>query len=252
LLTAIVINIIIPTACPPHRDPRKDLHQGRWRLHLVQLPKRLGHIRCGYDAPGSISRDLDRNCMPHRERKNYFTEEWPVGEEQAKSSDGGLALLRTCRQIHRECSELLYANNVFDVNHPQTLAFLERTIRPNRLATIKYLQLTWKRAQNPIDPKPAELEVKEPDSSMTPDGIHTWWWACKMITERMAGLRTLKVKITANYWHATRNFTNYSHATQLYTIYSHATRLLALTLHATLLLALTPHATLLLALILRT
>jgi hypothetical protein len=36
--------------------------------------------------------------------------------------------------------------------------------------------------------------------------------------------------ITANYWHATRNFTYYSHATQLYTIYSHATPLLALTL----------------------
>jgi hypothetical protein len=50
------------------------------------------------------------------------------------------------------------------------------------------------------------------------------------------------IDLTANYWHATRNFTYYSHATPL----------LALTPHATLLLALALHATLLLALILRT
>ena len=36
--------------------------------------------------------------------------------------------------------------------------------------------------------------------------------------------------LTANYSHATQNFTYYPHATQLYTIYSHATLLLALTL----------------------
>jgi hypothetical protein len=57
---------------------------------------------------------------------------------------------------------------------------------------------------------------------------------------------------TANYWHATRNFTNYSHATRLLALTPNATLLLALTPHATLLLALTPHATLLLALILCT
>jgi hypothetical protein len=38
-------------------------------VHLVQLPKRLGHIRCDYDAPGHIGHDIDRNCMSHKEKK---------------------------------------------------------------------------------------------------------------------------------------------------------------------------------------
>jgi len=174
-------------------------------VHLVQLPKRLGHVRCGYDAPGSIGHDMDRNCIPYGERKNYFIEEWPVSEAEAKSDDGGLALLRTCRQVYRECIELLYETNVFDVNHPQTLAFLGRTIRPNRLTAIRSLQLTWKRAGYSADPNPAHLEAKEPDSSMNPDRIHTWWWACKIITEQMTGLRILKVKLIMGNSHLYRS-----------------------------------------------
>lgn len=118
------------------------------------------------------------------EKGKTISEEWPVREEQARSDDGGLALLQTCRQVYRECIELLYSQNTFDVNHPQTLAFLERTIRPNRLAAIRSLQLSWKRAAYPRDTKPADLEVKEPHSDLNPDGIHTWWWAYRVHLRR--------------------------------------------------------------------
>jgi hypothetical protein len=50
------------------------------------------------------------------------------------------------------------------------------------------------------------------------------------IFETYVGTFASRLMITANYSHATQNFTYYSHATQLYTNYSYATQLLALTL----------------------
>ncbi len=109
-----------------------------------------------------------------------------MGEADARSDDAGLGLLRTCRQIYREGIGLLYAANVFDVNHPQTLLFLSRTIRPYRLATIRSLQISFpgcglRLGYGSIDDPTLE----------EPDNLKTWVATCNVITKRMPRLKSL-------------------------------------------------------------
>jgi hypothetical protein len=116
----------------------------------------------------------------------YWAGEPPVGREDDISDDGGLALLQTCRQIYNECIGLLYTTNVFDINHPQTLVFLAKTIIPQRLAMIRTLQVSFPGVGLPrgygsiIDPRLQE-----------PDGIATWVEMCNVISTKMTGLKSL-------------------------------------------------------------
>jgi hypothetical protein len=156
-------------------------------VHLVQLPKRLGHIRCNPRAScDDANWHRKRECIPPGKRKTYWVGEPLVSEEDARSDDGGLGLLRACRQIYRECIGLLYTSNTFDVNHPQTLVFLARTIRPNRLAAIRSLQISFpgsglRRGYGSID----DRTLKKPDD------LKTWVAMCKIITNQMTGLKSL-------------------------------------------------------------
>src|SRR6202035_3692439 len=81
-------------------------------IHLVQLPRRLGHFCC---YPGASSEDekyhRTRTCIPPGKRKTYWAGEHLVEEEDARSDDGGVGFLRTCRQVYRECIGLLYSTN---------------------------------------------------------------------------------------------------------------------------------------------
>jgi hypothetical protein len=156
-------------------------------LHLVQLPKRLGHIRCN---PGTSPDEGDyhrkRECIWPEQRKTYWADEPLVCEKDARSDDGGLALLKSCRQIYQECIGLLYSANTFDINHPQTLLFLARTIRPHRLAAIRSLQISFagnglRRGYGSIDDPTLE----------EPDDLKTWVDMCNVITTQMTGLKSL-------------------------------------------------------------
>jgi hypothetical protein len=155
-------------------------------IHLVQLPKRLGHICC---YPNLTSEDekyhRTRTCIVPGKRKTYWAGEPLVEEVDARSDDGGLGLLRSCRQIYRESVGLLYSTNTFDVNHPQTLLFLARTIRPHRLAAIRSLQISFpgnglRLGYGSID------SVKD-----EPDDLKTWVDMCNVITTQMTGLKSL-------------------------------------------------------------
>jgi len=152
------------------------------------------NMRCDYDAPGHMI------AIAYRIRKERTT--LPRNGQSVMNMRGLLMVdLLYCEPVGSECSGMLYITNIFDANHPQTLAFLERTIRPNRLTTIRSLQLTWKWAYYPIDPKPADLAVREPDSSMTLDGILMWLWSVKIIAQQMIELRNLKVRVKMREWH---------------------------------------------------
>jgi hypothetical protein len=161
---------------------------GRKLIHLVQLPKRLGHLCC---YPGSSAEDgkwhRTRQCIAPKRRKTYWAGEALVEESDARSDDGGLGLLRSCRQIYRESIGLLYSTNTFDVNHPQTLLFFARTIRPYRLAAIQSLQISFpgsglRLGYGSID------SIKD-----VPDDLQTWLDMCNIITTKMTGLKSLSL-----------------------------------------------------------
>lgn len=109
-----------------------------------------------------------------------------MSKEEERSDDGGLALLQTCRQVYRECIGLLYTTNVFDVNHPQTLLFLARTILPQRLAMIRTLQVSFPGVGLPR----GYASINDP-RLQEPDGIDTWVEMCNIISTQMTGLRSL-------------------------------------------------------------
>jgi hypothetical protein len=156
---------------------------GNGILHLIQLPKRLGHIRCTTLDSTLPHGDLTRACFWPSPVQYYRHGELMNPEAR---SDGCLALLQTCRQIYNEASRILYRTNTFDANHPQTLLFLARTLRPERLESIRYLQLTWS----------GRLPMIENDADKEPDDLKTWEDMWDTVGERMSGLRSLKLKLT--------------------------------------------------------
>jgi hypothetical protein len=115
---------------------------GNGVLHLVQPPKRLGHIRCTRrDALSADNRhfDLSRACFSAGVQTYHRCEI----SDPPTSIDVCTALLKTCRKVYREAVDILYNTNSFDINHPTTLHFFARTMRPQGLKSIRYLQITW-------------------------------------------------------------------------------------------------------------
>jgi hypothetical protein len=154
-------------------------------IHLVQLRQRLGHLNC-YPSASSNDACRKRECIEPGKRKTYWAAEPLVSDEDARSDDGGLGLLKSCRQCYRECIGLLYSTSIFDINHPQTLVFFARTIRPHRLAAIRSLQISFpgsglRLGYGSIDDPTLE----------EPDGLKTWVDMCNVITNQMTGLKSL-------------------------------------------------------------
>ncbi len=178
-------------------------------VHLVQLPKRLGHIRCTHSSSSTeTGYDFGRLCIPHLMRQRYHNGEPLIYTRDAKSSDGGLALLQTCRQIYRECVALMYTTNTFDVNHPQTLLFLGRTIIPARLAMIRSLQVSWYGLHLPHGLGSGSSSVFHLNERSMPDDVATWVKMCTIIVTQMTGLRSLKIKIEKDATYANQFWKN--------------------------------------------
>jgi hypothetical protein len=124
------------------RLPREVLHQiivevlgpGNGVLHLVQLRKRLGHLRCSKGFEGERHYDMSRECFPDGRVPTYERGDL---SSPPRTTHNCISLFLTCREVYCETVEILYSTNTFDVNHPQTLLFLARTIRPRRLESIR-------------------------------------------------------------------------------------------------------------------
>ncbi|KAH6681471.1 hypothetical protein B0J14DRAFT_215762 [Halenospora varia] len=188
------------------RELREQIYNecfGYSLVHLTQLPKRLGHTKCNHKPdhirPGVYSNhfhDHLRECIPPV-RNPYYNFMNAGGEEFLVRhyhgiepvdwnghSDGGVAILQTCRQVYNEAIDVLYTTNTFDVNHPQTLIFLERTIRPIRLASIQNLQITWH-----IPPGYSNVPIR------CPDDLATWTAMWVIAGTKMTGLQRLKLNM---------------------------------------------------------
>ncbi|KAL8931076.1 MAG: hypothetical protein Q9208_000179 [Pyrenodesmia sp. 3 TL-2023] len=104
---------------------------GSKRIHIVRKGKHIAHIRCKCLE----ETDFTRECRPgatgthEGDSKISFT------------SNGNVALLRTCRQIYTEAIEIMYSSNTFDFDHQDLFLFFARSILPQRLARIRNLHL---------------------------------------------------------------------------------------------------------------
>ena len=154
-------------------------------LHLVQLPKRLGHVRCCSTLSAT---DARRSCIL------AYRGPGPIAQPaDIKLSSLDLALLQSCRQIYTEAVDVIYATNLFDLDDVSTLLYLSQTIRPQRLAAIKYLQLTWELLWAPF----SIPETKDP--FLFPNDDATWVTFWRLIETQMPGLLELTFVVHAMY-----------------------------------------------------
>ena len=110
--------------------------EGHSVFHIVSLYRRVGHVRCSL-AHGT---DIERRCIYNRH--NFF----PIFSDKVGDinlSNINLGLLQTCRQMYCEAIKLLYSTNTFDFAHPENFTSFARTVRPQRLAAITSVQISW-------------------------------------------------------------------------------------------------------------
>lgn len=139
-------------------------------LHLIQVPRRIAHVRCRREKFS----DPLRECRPALRT--------PLNPRLCQVSNGNLALLKTCRQIYRESIEVLYACNAFDVNDLTTFVFFARSILPQRLASITALHLSWDLTSN----------VWRHGHVNNHQVWKTFW---RVVAEEMHGLRDLVLRL---------------------------------------------------------
>jgi hypothetical protein len=177
-------------------------------IHLVQRRGRLGHIRCKKDNmqpfPHNLndqSYDIERRCISPCQLScrhspigqiPYILESVACKTLHPPRSESCLSVLRTCRQLYSEGIDMLYSTNVFDADDEETVLFLAKTIRPQRLKTIKHLQILAK------DPWPysdiTELNPHYYEDAI--EGAPLWVECCKLIGSQMTGLESLTVRIS--------------------------------------------------------
>lgn len=200
---------------------------GNGLLHLIQLPRRLGHIRCGLkldhyeDCQKGRFCDMYRQCFrPEFDSQPSF-DDIPSYHYNCESTEprrrtpGCLALLQACRRLYLDALPILYQSNTFDINHPQTLLFLARTLRPRRLETIRSLQVSWQnvRADSHLGRdhditgrtfgpshlfngamQTIRLSPRE-DAHRAPDDMKTWAKMWDIIGVQMNGLQHLMLQL---------------------------------------------------------
>ncbi|KAL8762371.1 MAG: hypothetical protein Q9184_001633, partial [Pyrenodesmia sp. 2 TL-2023] len=102
------------------------------RVHIVRKSKHIAHVRC---KCLDIETDFTRECRPGANGT------YKGDSKIAFTSNGNVALLRSCRQIYVEAVEIMYSSNTFDFDHQDLFLLFARSILPQRLALIRNLQL---------------------------------------------------------------------------------------------------------------
>ena len=147
-------------------------------FHIIRLRRKLRHVRCK-DSPktsgnnrtcwgmstvdGTLIRDLEKDRLGH----------------------GLLELLRTCRRTYTEAVDILYSQNIYDVNGPESLVSLSSILLPHRLDAIRSLQMTWAFFH-------AGQTVYDEDRLLL-QGDEALWTACWAIVNSMKGLNDLRI-----------------------------------------------------------
>ncbi|KAI9800270.1 MAG: hypothetical protein M1833_003384 [Piccolia ochrophora] len=176
----------------PH-DVRRLIYQevlvpGSNLVHIVKLHKKLGHVRCRWRGKGTGPHD----CWGTSTSDGLYR-----GTLTSTAADGGLLpLLMTCRQVQSSYSEaitILYAHTTFDLAGLDSLLFLSSTILPQRLNTIRSIDLFWdfRYLDSPYSDTARPFDF--------PHDVATWERAWRVLAG-MEGLRELKVMLVDNDW----------------------------------------------------
>ena len=147
---------------------------GRRLLHIVRLPTKLLAIECV--EPMSPERETYHHaCWGfHRSFRSPRLPGFyggPLPQHPAQPADFA-PLLQTCRMVYREAAPIMYSDNIFDVNHLDTLLYMRRSILSHRLAEIQSLNMTWDFFNSPSMGGP----------------VDAWTLVCQLL----AGLTSLK------------------------------------------------------------
>jgi hypothetical protein len=128
-----------------------ELLLGGGTIHIILLRQGYGHRRCprGTHPDTIMDGDLRRYCFDKTTLEMMAaSERYPFSEIYSRrdkgfgeSSSANSQILRTCRKAYLEGIDILYSRNRFDFIHPQALNWWCEGIRPQRLATIRYVQL---------------------------------------------------------------------------------------------------------------
>ncbi|MCJ1234347.1 hypothetical protein MMC14_002308 [Varicellaria rhodocarpa] len=153
------------------------LYVNRFIFRLDKIPHRLTQEHCLYsDTWGENQHLRESSSKP-------FEHPW-----RFKTQSLHLSLIKTCRQIYTEVAPLLYSTNTFKVDQLDNLIYLNQTIRPNRMASIRYLQVMW------------AFNIHVPLTGQVPDiyrpmDDETWIRFWNIIATRMTGLQGLDLAI---------------------------------------------------------
>ncbi|KAL4914221.1 hypothetical protein BDW62DRAFT_147661 [Aspergillus aurantiobrunneus] len=132
-------------------------------VHLVQVKDKIRHVRCN-NTTSSI--DKNRRCCPvtlARWRANDLLASFNSPIDNARSSttsnsmlyphthpslptqlsNSSASLLRTCRAIYGEASQILYKNSAFDVDDLTTFIAFSLSVSLDHLRAIKKLTIQW-------------------------------------------------------------------------------------------------------------
>lgn len=155
-------------------------------LHIVRVSKRLAATSCSERVHVETEFALQTHrhgCwgitsgpLGLRPTPSYYLH--PQSNRPVKSVNF-LPLLQTCRRIYAETISTLYEDNIFDINHLDTILYLQRSVLPLRPNQIRVLNLTW--------------EFKWPVAiNPTPYNLATWCETCEALAG-LAGLQELSV-----------------------------------------------------------
>lgn len=146
--------------------------------HVVRKDQKLAHVRCKLEC----ETDFFRRCR--RAAAGTCHDGAPM---LASTSNGNLALLRTCRQIYIEAVELMYSCNTFDFDHQDLFLFFSRSILPQRLAAIRSLNLNL------------EISYIEQPFLWAESAPKGWTLMWDVIARDMPGLKHLRVSLVGEH-----------------------------------------------------
>jgi hypothetical protein len=157
-------------------------------FHIARAHKRLLAIKCAEN----FEPDLETRFHGCWGRANSFfemrsTASFYIGQREGHPAKPAnlLPLLQTCRITYTETISVLYTDNIFDINHVDTLLYLRQSVLPQRLKQIRLVNFIWNFTYSLAAPAPYDLA--------------TWCKACNILAS-FSGLQELSVHLTGTFF----------------------------------------------------
>ena len=161
-----------------------DALVGNHWFHIARLPRRLFAIKCAEDIgpQGATYRHKCWGFKSDHEYNTYFAGLYVHLFTNHPATPANLvSVLQVCRRMYAETLPILYGNNTFDINHLDTIFYLEQSILPSRMEQIRFLNLKWR-------------FTRSGKSNSVPYDLATWVAACSTL-KSLTRLQDLTVHI---------------------------------------------------------